>query len=138
MVKDIVYRTSIDGYTFSDWIPANQAVFRGRFVQIRISLKSISGHTQGQLKRVTVSIDVPDTEVNLENVILQAGDNYVPFNHRFIAVPSSVAVFTSDMDGKAVTWQVTDYDEKGCHITLFDDKGEPCEGKIVRAIIRGY
>lgn len=138
VVKEIVYRTSIDGYTFSDWIPANQAVFRGRFVQIRISLRSISGHTQGQLKRVTVSIDVPDTEVNLENVLLQAGDNYVAFNHRFIAVPSSVAVFTSDMDGKAVTWQVTDYDERGCHITLFDEKGEPCEGKIVRAIIRGY
>lgn len=138
VVKEISYRTSIDGYTFTDWIPVHQAVFRGRFVQLRIKLKSLSGQTQGWLKKVTVSIDVPDTEVSLENVILQTGDNYVPFTHRFIAVPNSVAVFTSDMEGKAVTWQITAYDEKGFHITLFNAKEEPCAGKIVRAIIRGY
>ncbi|MDD2960279.1 MAG: phage tail protein [Lachnospiraceae bacterium] len=138
VIKEIYYRTSIDGYTFSDWLPAAQTVFKGRFLQIRVDVKSISGHTQGTIKNVSVSIDVPDTEIILENILLSAGENYIAFNHRFMTVPSSVAVFTSDLEGRAVTWQITDCDERGCKLCVYDDKGELCEGKLVRAMVRGY
>ena len=99
-------------------------------------MQSVEVYTKSGFGKINAKVFIDAT--GDADLIYQAGDNYVAFNHRFIAVPSSVAVFTSDMDGKAVTWQVTDYDERGCHITLFDEKGEPCEGKIVRAIIRGY
>lgn len=138
VLKAVEYRTSIDGYTFSNWISASQTAFRGRFVQIRVNLSSISGHTQGYIKSVSVSIDVPDTEVILENVLLNAGDNYIRYNHRFMEKPSSVAVFTADDNGMAATWQITDFDRQGVHLTIFNSKGESCSGKLIRAMVRGY
>lgn len=134
----VEYRTSIDGNTFTDWTPDVQAIFRGRFVQIRVNLQSASGHTQGSIKGVTVKIDVPDVDVTLENIDLIAGDNYVPYGHYFMEVPSSVAAFTVDGAGKSAAYQITAKDTKGFTIRLYDDNNGLIGGKIVRGFVRGY
>ncbi len=136
--KAVEYRTSIDGYTYTDWTPDAQTIFRGRFVQIRINMSSISGHTQGVIKAVTVQIDVPDVDITLKNINLTAGVNYVPYGHIFMMVPSSISPFTVDAAGKSAAYQITERDNKGFKICLYDDSNNLTAGKITRVFIRGY
>jgi len=136
--RAVEYRTSIDGYTYSDWTPDAQTIFRGRFVQIRIHMSSVSGHTQGTIKAVTVQIDVPDVDITLENIDLIASLNYVPYSHNFMETPSSISPFTVDLAGKSVAYQITERDNKGFKICLYDDSNNMVAGKITRVFIRGY
>lgn len=136
--KAVEYRVSIDGYTYTDWTPDAQTIFRGRFVQIRVNMSSVSGHTPGYIKNVTVQIDVPDIDIPLENINLKAGINYVSYGHNFMETPSSVAVFTVDDTGKSVSYQITGADNKGFQICLYDDRNNMIAGKITRAFIKGY
>lgn len=136
--KAVEYRVSIDGYTYTDWTPDAQTIFKGRFVQIRINMSSVSGHTQGDIKNVTVQIDVPDIDIVIQNIELTAGINYVEYGHNFMETPSSIAPFTVDGNGKSVAYQITDSDNKGFKICLYDDSNHVISGKITKALISGY
>ena len=138
ILKTIEYRVSIDGYTYTDWTPAIQTIFKGRYVQIRITISSVSTHTQCYINNVDVKIDVPDIEIPMENIDLIAGDNYVAYSHYFMETPSSIAPFTTDTDNKSVSYKIPSADSKGFHILLYDDNNNLTAGKITCVKIRGY
>lgn len=132
------YRTSLDNQNWTDWTPTNNNQFYGRYVQIRLTGQSISTLQQVKIKSIKVSIDVPDVEELIEDMHLDAGITHIKFKQKFFTVPTSIALFTSDMQHKQVTWRTSNVTPDGFDLELLDDDSNDIEGILIRADIRGY
>ncbi|MDQ0204062.1 TipJ family phage tail tip protein [Pectinatus haikarae] len=132
------YRTSVDGKAWSDWISSTHRQFYGRYIQIRLAGQSLSGLNQLKISGAETDIDVPDTEEIIENIEVPAAIKHISFKQKFFTVPSSVALFTSDLNSKQATWRMSNLDADGFDLEILDDSGNNMAGMLIRADIRGY
>lgn len=132
------YRTSVDGQLWSDWISTTHRQFYGRYLQIRITAQPTTGQKQLKIYGATVDVDVPDVDEIIQNIEIPITGKHIAFKQKFFTVPTSVALFTSDLQGKQATWQMSNLTANGVDIAILDDKGNNMIGMLIRADIRGY
>lgn len=132
------YRTSIDGEDWSDWIPETVTQFAGRYIQVRVRAESLDGKGTVYIRRISISIDVPDVEEIIENIKLSADTTtHIEFAHTFKEV-KSIAAYTQDLAGKQCTCYIEKSDAHSADVAVLDAAGNQITGLLQKIIIRGY
>lgn len=132
------YRTSIDGKDWSEWMPDTVTQFAGRYVQVRIKAESLDGKGTVFIRRVYVTIDVPDIEEIIENIRLSADSaTHIQFVHDFKEV-KSVSAYTEDLKGKQCTCYIEKIGLNSADVSVLDADGNRIAGLLQKIIIRGY
>lgn len=134
---DVEYRTSIDGETWSSWIPASVKQFNGRYVQVRLLPISVDGLGQVYISSVTIVIDVPDIEEIIPSQLLPAERTHISYKKKFGDIKQRWYV-TRDMSGKTATNYVTSETIEGFDIEIWDENGNLIAGRLDYAGARGY
>ena len=132
------YCTSIDGKDWSEWMPDTVTQFAGRYVQVRIKAESLDGKGTVFIRRVYVTIDVPDIEEIIENIRLSADSaTHIQFVHDFKEV-KSVSAYTEDLKGKQCTCYIEKIGLNSADVSVLDADGNRIAGLLQKIIIRGY
>ena len=134
----VEYRTSIDGENWGGWMPENVTQFQGRYVQVRVTCDSLDNIGNVYVRGISVTIDVPDTEEIIENVMLSKdAPTVITFKHSFKSI-RSIAVYAQDLAGKQATVFIEDSNEKEVTISVVDDTGARMSGLVQKISVRGY
>ena len=134
----VEYRTSINGENWGGWMPENVTQFQGRYVQVRVTCDSLDNIGNVYVRGISVTIDVPDTEEIIENVMLSKdAPTVITFKHSFKSI-RSIAVYAQDLAGKQATVFIEDSNEKEVTISVVDDTGARMSGLVQKISVRGY
>jgi predicted phage tail protein len=134
---DFSYRTSLDGVSWSDWVPGLARQFSGRYLQIKINPISVDGIGQVYISGVTINIDVPDIEEVITNINLPAEITRIYYTKKFTEV-KTIDPYTRNNEGRFVTNQITNRTAEYFDIVLLDSSGLPIAGMLEKATIGGY
>ena len=134
---DIEYRTSLNGDTWSDWMPSMARQFMGRYLQVRLLPRSSDGYGQVYITAATVSIDVPDITEIIENVNVPAEVTRIFYKKKFTQV-KTIDPYTRSTEGVLMTNQITNKTSEYFDLAILGSDGLPTSGVLEKATIRGY
>jgi hypothetical protein len=135
---NIEYRTSIDNISWTNWQQLVDGQFFGRYLQLKLIPGTFNQQTNVNINSVTVNVDVPDVEENIENIDIPASKTTITLSQKFYAIPKSIALFTSDNTGKQCTWRMTNVTKSSFDLELLNNTDTLITGKLILAKIRGY
>ena len=131
--EEIVFewKYSNDNVNWTNWLLCNNGEYTFRYCQFRATFKAYN-NTQIVLNNFTVSVDVPDKEIEIEEVIPASGELEITYD--FISVPSIIGTVNDNIEAYVV---VTDKTNKNATIKAFLNDGS-ATGANVNLRIKGY
>lgn len=126
------YRTSLDSSTFTDWqdFKAVQATFR--YLEFRALLATTDTTKTPEVNHLTISVDVPDTDLSLTATIAPGGTT-IPYGQTFYTVP----VVTPTAVGENLYAQVISKTTSSVTLKVKDYLNKDTGG-TVDLLIKGY
>jgi hypothetical protein len=118
------------------WLPLgmSQNIIAGTY-EFRVT--TAASTTQGQVKDLAITIDVPDITESFKEVVISASGTRLPITKQYYEIKVVNATLISD-GGSAVYVRVIDKDPAlGPLIQVFDNSNSPTTG-LVDVTIEGY
>lgn len=126
------FRTSVDGTNWIDWVDFKPIQRRFRYAEFRVLLSTLDTSKTPEVNHLTISIDVPDTDIAITYAIAQGGTT-VPYGHDFFAVPNVTASAIGDMLHAVVVSR----NKMSCVIKILDNSNADVGG-TADIKIKGY
>lgn len=114
----IEWAYSEDGETYTDWTIANTGTFAFRYCKFRATFTAYN-NVQTVLTNLTVSVDVPDKDLDMELEITDPAGLMIEYS--FIRPPSIVATVNDNNDAYVV---ITEKTETYAYIKAYTNSGE--------------
>jgi len=120
--------TSLDGTTWSTWLPFGVGSYRFRYIRFRVTLATANSDTRPYLTSFVVYVDVPDRVDHLENVSIPIGGATITFSPAFVGIETVQVTLQSATSGDRFT--VTGKTSSSVTIQVFDQAGAPKAGLV--------
>ena len=126
------FRTSLDNSNWIDWMEFKPIQRRFRYIEFRVRLGTEDDTKTPEVNHLTISIDVPDTDIAITYSIAASG-TVVPYGHTFYTVPN----VTANAIGETVHASVVSRTRTECTIKIFNTSNTAVSG-TADIKIKGY